>query len=322
MRLNTLSLAAALTWLSVVPAPAAAQAYPARAVTAIPAFPPGAPNDFIMRLVGQQFQTNLKQPLVVENRPGAGGNIAAEYVARSAADGYTLLATIDTVVTANPYLYKTPNLKADVDLVPVIYLANTAQTLVCHPSVPVKTLAEFVEYARSRTLAFASGGHGVPGHLAAELFMASTGVKMTHVPYKGPGPATQDVLAAVVPCGFLATPVVMPHVKSGKLLALAVTSAKRSPIAPDVPTMTEAGVSGSEAAFGEILLAPRGTSPTVVALLNEELSKILQQSDVRERMMAVDLEFVPNTPQQATARLQREGTKWKEMIGRLGLRAD
>jgi tripartite-type tricarboxylate transporter receptor subunit TctC len=322
MRLNTLSLAAALTWLSAVPAPVLAQAYPVRPVTAVPAFPPGAPNDFIMRLVGEQFRADLKQPLIVENRPGAGGNIAAEFVARSAGDGYTLLATIDTVVTANPYLYKTPNLKADVDLVPVIYLANTAQTLVCHPSVPVKTLAEFVEYARPRTMAFASGGHGVPGHLAAELFMASTGIKMTHVPYKGPGPATQDVLAAVVPCGFLATPVVMPHVKSGKLVALAVTSPKRSPIAPDVPTMAEAGVSGSEASFGEVLLAPRGTSTTVVALLNEELSKILQQPDVRERMMAVDLEFVPNTPQQATVRLQREGVKWKEMIGRLGLRAD
>jgi tripartite-type tricarboxylate transporter receptor subunit TctC len=169
-------------------------------------------------------------------------------------------------------------------------------------------------------MSFASGGQGVPGHLAAELFMAATGVKMTHIPYKGPGPATQDVLAGVVPCGFLATPVVMPHVKSGRLMALAVTSPKRSPIAPDVPTMAEAGIAGAEASFGELLLAPKGTPSNLVALLNQRIAAILQQPDIRERMLAVDLDFVPNTPQQDSARLQRESVRWKEVVDRLGLK--
>jgi tripartite-type tricarboxylate transporter receptor subunit TctC len=296
------------------------QTYPTKPVMAIPAFPPGAPHDFIMRLISEPFKTSFQQPLLVENRPGAGGNIAAEFVSRASPDGYTLLATIDTVVTVNPYLYNTTSFRADTDLTPVIYLANTAQTLVCNPAVPVKSAAELAAYARSHSMSYASGGQGVPGHLAAELFMAATGVKMTHIPYKGPSPATQDVLAGVVPCGFLATPVVMPHVKSGKLMALAVTSPKRSPIAPDVPTIAEAGIAGAEAAFGELLLAPKGTPANLVALLNQRIAAILQEPYVRERMLAVDLEFIPNTPQQASARLQREGSRWKGVVDRLGLK--
>jgi tripartite-type tricarboxylate transporter receptor subunit TctC len=291
-------------------------------VTAIPAFPPGAPNDFIVRLMGEPFKADLKQTLIVDNHPGAGGNIAGEMVARSVPDGYTLLATIDTVVTANPYLYKTLSFKADADLTPVIYLANTAQTLVCNPAVPVRNLAEFIEYARSHPMAYASGGQGVPGHLAAELFMSATGLKMTHIPYKGPNPATQDVLSGAVPCGFLATPVVMPHVKNGKLIALGVTSAKRSPIAPDVPTIAEAGVPGYEAAFGELLLVPKATPREVVATLNREITSILQRPEVRDRMLAVDLQFSPNTPQQAAARLQQEGQRWRGVIERLGIKLD
>jgi tripartite-type tricarboxylate transporter receptor subunit TctC len=322
MRVTKALFTAAVVLLAGVPGGASAEAYPVRSVTAIPAFPPGAPNDFIVRLMGEPFKADLKQTLIVDNHPGAGGNIAGEMVARSVPDGYTLLATIDTVVTANPYLYKTLSFKADADLTPVIYLANTAQTLVCNPAVPVRNLAEFIEYARSHPMAYASGGQGVPGHLAAELFMSATGLKMTHIPYKGPNPATQDVLSGAVPCGFLATPVVMPHVKNGKLIALGVTSAKRSPIAPDVPTIAEAGVPGYEAAFGELLLVPKATPREVVATLNREITSILQRPEVRDRMLAVDLQFSPNTPQQAAARLQQEGQRWRGVIERLGIKLD
>jgi tripartite-type tricarboxylate transporter receptor subunit TctC len=317
----SLSTMAMVAILCASPA-APAQTYPVRTVTAILAFPPGGPSDLILRLVSEPFAASLKQNLVVDNHPGAGGNIAAELVSRAAPDGYTLLATIDTVVTSNPVMYRAGSFRADADLTPVIYLANTAQTLVCHPSVPVKSVAELVAYAKAHPMSYASGGHGVPGHLAAEMFLSATGVRMNHVPYKGPGPATQDVLAGVVPCGFLATPVVMPHVKSGKLNALAVTSPKRSPIAPDVPTMAEAGVPGAEAAFGEVLLAPRGTPATVVTRLNTEIGRILAQPDVRARMLAVDLDFVPNTPDQAAVRLRQEGQRWKQEIQRLGLKID
>ena len=322
MQFQATFVSAAFASLLCASPAAPAQTYPARTVTAILAFPPGSPADFIMRLASEPLANRLKQNLVVDSRPGAGGNIAAELVSRAAPDGYTLLATIDTVVTANPWLYKTGSFRADSDLVPVIYLSNTAQTLVCNPAVPVKSVADLVLYAKSRPLSYASGGFGVPGHLAAELFMSATGVRMTHVPYKGPGPATQDVLAGVVPCGFLATPVVMPHVKSGKLVALAVTSPRRSPIAPEVPTMAEAGIVEGEAAFGELLLAPKGTPPAVIARLNTEMAAILEQPEVRARMLAVDLEFVPNTPEQAGARAQREGRRWKQMVERLGLRIE
>ena len=193
-----------------------AQSYPSKPVNVISAFPPTT-LDFILRLVNGPFQEKFKQALVIENRPGAGGNIAAEAVARSAPDGYTLLVTTDTVVTSNPHMYRNLNFKADVELVPVIYLANTSQTLVCDPSVPVKSVLDLVTYAKSHDMSYASGGKGVPGHLAAEMFLAATGLRMTHVPYKGPNAAVQGMIEGKVQCGFLSTAVVMPYIKSGTL---------------------------------------------------------------------------------------------------------
>ncbi len=296
--------------------------YPNRPVSVIVAFPPGAPNDFIVRLIAEPFSKAMNQPLVTENRAGAGGNLAAELVSRAPADGYTLLATIDTVATVNAHLYKNLSFKADADLRPVIYLANTAQTLVCNPAVPVKTVAEFIAYAKVHDLNYASGGQGTPGHLSAELFIAATGVKMNHVPYKGPSPAAQDIAGGQVPCGFLATTVVMPLVKSGKLNALGVTATKRMSSAPDVPTIAEAGVPGYEALFGEMLLVPKGTPDVIVKRLNETIGKILQLPDVRDRMLAAELEFAPNSSAQASVRVTRERQKWTAIIDRLGLQLD
>jgi tripartite-type tricarboxylate transporter receptor subunit TctC len=299
-----------------------AQGYPNKPIRVIVAFPPGAPHDVIVRLMSDRLVAALKQPLVIENRPGAGGNIAAEYVAKSPADGYTLLATIDTVVTVNPHIYKKLAFRADSDLVPVIYLANTAQTLVCHPSVPAKTLTEFIAHAKANSINYASGGPGVPGHIAMELFLTATGLKMTHVPYKGPAAAMQDVLAGQVPCGFLSTPVVMPHVKTGKLIGYAVTPTKRSVIAPDIPTVAEAGVPGYEAQFGEMILAPRGAPETVLRMLADEMGKILAMPDIRERMLASDMEYVAGSPASAATRLTRESAKWKDVVERIKLQVD
>lgn len=320
MKLRVSTFRVTVASLILVAGVAAGQSYPARSVTAIAASAPGAPDDVIMRIVAAPFGSRLKQNLVVENRPGAGNNIGSEFVARSAPDGYTLLSTIDTAITANPSLYKTGSFRADTDLAPVMYLADTAQTLVCHPSVPAKSVLELVAYAKQQPLSYASGGYGVPGHLAAELFMSASGVKMNHIPYKGPSPATQDVVAGFVPCGFLATPVVMAHVRAGKLSALAVTSLKRSPIAPDVPTMAEAGIPGAEATFGLVLMVPKGTPAAIVATLNREITEIMQQPDVRANLLAMDLLFLPNSPSEAGARLQREGTHWRQVIDRLGLK--
>lgn len=321
MRSSSFVLAAGLALAASISGSAWAQSYPSKPVTVISAFPPGN-NDVIIRLVDGPFQAAFKQPLIIENRPGAGGNIAAETVSRAAPDGHTLLVTVDTVATVNPHIYRNLKFKADVDLVPVIYLANSAQTLVCHPSVPVRSVQELVAYARSHDMSYASGGQGVPGHLAAEMFLAATGLRMTHIPYKGPAAALQDLMGGTVQCGFLATPTVMPHVKSGKLTGLAVTTAKRSPIAMELPTMSEAGITGYEASFGQVLLAPKGTPPAVVAALNEAFGAVLAQPDARARMLAMDLDFIPNTPEQAAARLRREADKWALIVDRLGLRAE
>jgi tripartite-type tricarboxylate transporter receptor subunit TctC len=301
---------------------AASTDYPVKPITVVVAFPPGAPEDFIVRLIADPFQAVMKEALIAENHAGAGGNIGAELVARAPTDGYTLLATIDTVVTINPSLYRKLSFKPQSDLRPVIYLASTAQTLVCHPSVPVKTVADLIAYAKTHSIDYASGGQGTPGHMAMELFMAATATKMNHIPYKGPGPATQDILAGVVPCGFLATPVVMPHVRGGKLIALGVTSAKRMAMAPEIPTIAESGVPGYEASFGETLLAPRDTPDAIVKQLNAALTQILQRPDVRDRMLAVSLDFTPNSPGEAAARLKAEAVKWHAVVDRLGLLLD
>lgn len=298
-----------------------AQSYPSKPINVISAFPPTT-LDFILRLVNGPFQEKFKQALVIENRPGAGGNIAAEAVAGSAPDGYTLLVTTDTVVTSNPHMYRNLKFKADVELVPVIYLANTSQTLVCNPSVPVKSVSDLIGYAKSHDMSYASGGKGVPGHLAAEMFLAATGLRMTHVPYKGPNAAVQDMIEGKVQCVFLSTAVVMPHVKSAKLNGLAVTTARRSPSAMEVPTVSEAGIAGYEATFGDLLLAPKGTPHQVLAALNEAIGAVLAQPDAREKFLASGLEFVPNTPEQAAARLRRESDKWAQLVERLGLQAD
>lgn len=219
-------------------------------------------------------------------------------------------------------MYRNLNFKADVELVPVIYLANTSQTLVCDPSVPVKSVLDLVTYAKSHDMSYASGGKGVPGHLAAEMFLAATGLRMTHVPYKGPNAAVQGMIEGKVQCGFLSTAVVMPHIKSGKLNGLAVSTAKRSPSAMELPTVSEAGIAGYEATFGDLLLAPKGTPPQVLAALNEAIGAVLAQPDARDKFLASGLEFVPNTPEQAAARLRRESDKWLQVVERLGLRAD
>ena len=300
----------------------AAQTYPAKPIRIVVPFPPGAPEDFVTRVISERLQTNLRQSLIIENRPGAGGNIGAEIVAKAPPDGYTIMAAIDTVVTINPHIYKKLSFRPEADFVPVVYLANTAQTLVCHPSVPAKNLAEFVAHAKTNSLNYASGGQGVPGHMTMELFMSASGIKMTHIPYKGPGPATQDVLAGQVPCGFLATPVVIPHVKTGKLTGLAVSQTKRSPIAPELPTVAEAGFAGFDAGFGLLLQAPRGTPDAVVRLLADEVAKVLALPDTRERMLAADLEYVPGTPASAAARVASDSAKWRQVVDRIKLQVD
>jgi tripartite-type tricarboxylate transporter receptor subunit TctC len=305
-----------------LPAAALAQDWPARPIRVIINFPPGGPSEILMRLAGERLLPALGQPLVIENRPGASGNIGADAVAKADADGYAFGVTPDTLYTVNPLVYSKMNFDPWADLMPVILLGSFSQMMVCNPSVPVKTLRDLVELAKQGKLAYASGGAGVPGHLASELLLSMTGVNMLHVPYKGPAPATADVIGGQVPCGFLAAPTVLPHVKSGKLKALAVSTRTRSPLAPDVPTAEEAGVAGFDAPFYLVLFAPKGTPPAIVARMNAEMAKALAEPEVRKRAAALDIVTLGGSPQEARATLEATARKWAPVVKRIGLKLD
>lgn len=299
-----------------------AQDWPTRPIRVVINFPPGGPSEILTRLVGERLLPTLGQPLVIENKPGASGNIGADAVAKAAADGYTFGVTPDTLYTVNPLVYQKMAFRPSVDLAPVILLGSFSQMLVCHPSVPVRTLRDLVELAKRDKLAYASGGAGVPGHLASELLLSMTGVSMLHVPYKGPAPATADVMAGQVPCGFLATPTVLPHVKSGKLNALAVSTRARSPIAPDVPTAEEAGVTGFDAPFYLILFAPKDTPQAIIARMNAEVAKALAEPALKQRVAALDIVTLGGSPQEASATIEATARKWAPVVTRIGLKLD
>ena len=300
---------------------ALAQAWPQRPIKVVIPFPPGGPSDLVMRTATEKIQTILKQPVVIENQPGAGGNIGAATVARAAPDGYTFLFATDTLLTVNPHVYKSMPFKLD-DLKPISVLSSFSQTLVCNPSLGVKSVSELIAKSKTMPLSYASGGAGVPGHLSTELLLSMTGMQMTHIPYKGPAPAMQDVLANQVPCGLLAGPTVLPHVRSGKLTALAVSGHSRSPSLPEVPTMDEAGVKGYEADFSLILMAPKQVSDEIVAKFRQAVVDALRNPEATERLKASDQIVIGSTPEQAVARVAKDFAKWGAVSRKIGLSLD
>jgi tripartite-type tricarboxylate transporter receptor subunit TctC len=295
--------------------------WPDKPVRMVLPFPPGGPSDIVMRLAAEKMQATLKQTIVIENKAGAGGNLGAADVARAAADGYTWLWATDTLVTVNPHVYKQPGFKPE-DLMPVTIGTQFNQTLVCNPALGVKTLEELAAKAKATKLSYASGGAGVPGHLSMELLQHMAGFEMSHVPYKGPAPATQDVLGNQVPCGLLAGPTVLPHVKSGKLVALAVSGSKRSPTLPEVPTIAEAGVAGYAADFSLVMYAPKGTPETIVARMRQAFVDALRTPDVSEKLRSSDQTVVGHTAAQSAAILAAESKKWGEVVRRIKLGLD
>jgi tripartite-type tricarboxylate transporter receptor subunit TctC len=322
MNLTRLLVAAAVgAALAAQALPTLAQAFPDRPVRIVVGAPPGSPGDFSVRLLADKLPAILKQPFLVENRPGAGGNVAAAAVASSAADGYTLLEFPDTLLTINPVLYRDLGFKPS-DLMPLTYLAAFSQLFVCHPVVKARTLNELLEIARTEKISSASGGNGVPGHVALELLKSSTGVDFLHVPFKGPSPAVQSILGGQVHCGFLATPVVGPHVKAGKLTGLAVSGAKRSSLVPEISTAAEAGVAGYDATFAEVLYVRRGTPEAAVSVLNDAIERVLAQPDVRERLLAADLDPIGNRAPAAADRLARDAEKWGAIVRKMNLQLD
>lgn len=302
--------------------PALAQAsWPERPLRVVLPFPPGGPSDIVMRLAAEKMQATLKQPVVIENRPGAGGNLGAAEVARAPKDGYTWLFAPDSVLTVNPHVYKQLGFKPE-DLQPVTMATSFSQTLVCNPALGVKTVSELVAKAKANRLSYASGGAGVPGHLSMELLLSMAGFEMTHVPYKGPAPATQDVLANQVPCGLLAGPTVLPHIRAGKLVALGVSGSSRSPTLPEVPTLAEAGVAGYQADFTLVMLAPRGVPEPIVARFRQAFVDALKLPEVTERLKANDQVVIGSTPAEAAATLAADSAKWGAVARRIGLGLD
>ena len=317
-------------WIRIVPIAAAllaagaakAQDWPAKPVRMVITFPPGGPSEIVTRMVGERLHGALKQPFVIENRVGASGNVGADAVATAAPDGHVFGITTDTLFTVNPLVFRKMPFDPWRDIAPVTLLGSFSQMMVCNPSVPAKTLGELLQLARREKLAYASGGPGVPGHLAAELLLSMTSTSMLHVPYKGPAAATTDVMGGQVHCGFLATPTVLPHVKAGKLTALAVSTAKRSPLAPEVPAAAEAGAPGFDAPFYLVLFARKGVPEQVLARMNREVVNALLAPEIRERAAALDIVTLGSSPQEAAQVLKEAAAKWAPVVQRIGLKLD
>ena len=297
--------------------------YPDRPVRLVNSNPPGGPSDVVARALAEPFRLRFGQPLIIENRAGAGGNIGAEMVAKAPPDGLSLLVMTDTVMTVNPHVYKKMGFDPARDLVAVALLTGFSQTLVCNPAVPAKTADDLVALAKKQPLNYASGGAGVPGHLAMELFLSSAGIEMHHIPYKGPAAATQDVIAGQVHCGFLATPNVLPQVKAGRMNAFAISSSRRSSLAAQLPTVAEVGYKDYDATFYLALMAPRGTPDEIVRSLNAFVNEALKSADLQEKVLAPsDLTPAGGSPADAAAKLREISLKWEKVVKRIGLSLD
>jgi tripartite-type tricarboxylate transporter receptor subunit TctC len=287
-------------------------------------FPPGGPLDVIGRLIAQKLTEAWGQTVVVDNRPGAGGNIGADIVAKSPPDGYAVVMGALSTHAVNPSLYARMPYDAVKDFAPITLVAVTPNVLVVNQSLPVNSVQELIAYAKANPgkLAFGSGSSGSAGHLAGELFKVDTGADMVHVPYKGGAPATQALLAGDTQLMFDNLANAMPQVKAGKLRALAVTTAQRSKLAPELPTMAEAGVPGFDISTWFGLLAPAGTPRDVIAKWNAEVVRILNTPEMRERLTAQGAEPAPTTPEQFAAFIAQELSKYARIVKASGAKVD
>jgi tripartite-type tricarboxylate transporter receptor subunit TctC len=316
-----------IVWISLLLAafPASAQApdaYPSKPLRFILPFPPGGPTDILGRLLGERLASSLGQPVIVENRGGAGGNVGAEAAAKSAADGYTLVLVAPSLAIS-PSLYSKLNYDPLRDFAPVSLVATVPNVIVTQPAL-APTLQEFIALAKAKPggMNFGSGGSGTSNHLAGELFNIVTGTKLVHVPYKGVNLAMNDILAGSIHLVVIGLPAAAPHIKSGRLRALAVIAPQRLPALPAVPTVAEAGLPVFEVTTWYGVLAPAGTPQPVVARLNAELVKILYSPDMKDKLNAIGTDPVTSTPEEFAAYLRQETAKWANVVRKAGLKAD
>jgi tripartite-type tricarboxylate transporter receptor subunit TctC len=310
--------------IALAPLASAAEDYPQRTVKIVVPFAPGGSTDVVARILADKLSADLKQSFVIENRPGAGGNIGADVVAKAAPDGYTLLMGTTGVLAINKYLYKDMSYDPDRDFAPVSYTSLITNMLVVSPGVPAKTVPELIALARAKpgALTFASSGAGSSTHLSGELFKSMAGVDILHVPYKGSSQALTDVMAGQVTMLFDNAPSSMPYVQQGKLRAIAVTSLKRMPTLPDVPTIDESGVKGYESLSWSGIVAPAATPKAVIAKLNAAIEKVLAQEDVRKQFANLGVEAVGGPPEAFTRQIRTESEKWGKVVKAANIRLD
>jgi tripartite-type tricarboxylate transporter receptor subunit TctC len=302
---------------------AAASAYPDHPVRIVLGFPAGGGADVLLRAITPGLADELGQPVFVDNRPGAGGNLGMGMVAQAAPDGYTLLMAAPGLVT-NASLYENLQFNPAKDFVPIGMVGSVTNVLVVNPALPVGSVAQLVEYARLHPgqINYASSGIGTSLHLAGALFERDAGIHLTHVPYRGGPAAIQDLMSGQVQMMFSVLPLAMPHIKAGKLRALAVTDDKRSAALPGVPTMIEAGIPGYTATTWNGLVAPAGTPPAIIRQLNAALSRVLQRPEVRERFAAMGQDVVSGSPEDFGRLLLAERAKWDKLIKEAGIKAE
>lgn len=298
--------------------------YPSKPIRIIVPLAPGGPTDILARTMSQKLTESMKQPVVVDNRTGAGGTIGIDIAAKAPADGYNLLLVAAATYTISANLYKKLPYDPRRDLIPISVLAAAPYVLVVHPSLPVKTMKDLIAIAKAhpKDLNYASGGTGTGPQMAFELMMLQTGIKITHIPYKGTGPAMNDMIAGQTQVSMFNLIAAMPVVQSGRLRGIAVSGAKRSDKLPDLPTLEELGIKGFEVPTGHMVMTQSATPKDIVARLHQEIVKALNSPDVKARLEAEGAEVIGNTPDQAAAIVRSEMDKWADVIKRTGITAN
>ncbi len=310
--------------LSATAAAFGADSFPAKPLKMVVPFPPGGGNDALARLVAKHLGDMLGQQVIVDNRGGAGGIIGTQAVAKSPPDGYTLLLGYTGTLAINPHLYKDIPYDPEKDFAPISLVASNPLVLVVHPSVPVHNVAELIALAKAKpnTLNFASSGSGTGGHLVGESFKGAAKIEITHIPYKGTGPAVVDLLGGQVQMMFSVIPAALQHIQTGSLRALAVTSLTRSTVLPDTPTVAEAGLPGFETVLRYGVLAPAGTPVEIVDRLSENIRAIMKRDEIKERLLAEGAETLSTTPAEYAKTISAELAQWGPIVKSSGARVD
>jgi len=310
--------------LALIAGAVAAQPWPSKPIKWVIPFAPGGTTDILARTIGEKLSVALGQPIIVDNKPGAGGGVGADQVAKSPADGYTIMGGTISTHAINASLYS--NLPYDPvrDFAPITLIVRVPNMLVVNPELPAKDVRELIALLKANPgkYSFASSGNGTSQHLSGELFKTMTGVEMQHIPYRGSPPALADVVGGQVAMTFDNITTAWPLVKGGKLRALAVTTAKRSPIAPDVPTLAESGLPGYEIGSWQGVFAPAGVSTEIVKRLNAEIVRIINAPDVRQKLVDMGAEPAPNTPEEFAAMVKAEVAKWADVVRKSGAKVD